>query len=48
MSNLLLNARFGSWFFQIARDRPWLRISRSNFHDSARVHDPAWRWFQIH
>jgi len=48
VSNLLLNVRFGSWHWQIARDWPWLRISRNDYHDKARLHEPGWRWFEIH
>jgi hypothetical protein len=47
MSNLLLNIRFGSWHFQVRRDRPWVAISHNPYHDTARS-EPGWRWFQIH
>ena len=46
MTNLLLNIRFGSWHFQVRRDRPW--VSVNPYQDKARRTDPAWRWFQVH
>jgi hypothetical protein len=47
MSNLLLNIRFGSWHFQVMRDLPFIRISRNEYHDRARLTDPDWKWFEI-
>ena len=48
MTNLLLNIRFGSWHFQVRRDRPWVSVSHNPYQDKARRTDPAWRWFQVH
>jgi hypothetical protein len=48
MSNAIINVRFGSWHFQVLRDRPFVRISRNAYHDTARVSDPQWRWFEVY
>lgn len=47
MSNLLLNIRFGTWHFQVCRDRPWIAFRRNPFQDKLRQSDPTWRWFEV-
>jgi len=47
MSNAILNVRFGSWHWQILRDRPFIRISRNPYHDEAR-RNSSWSWFEIY
>lgn len=45
MSNAFVNIRIGSVHFQILRDRPWLRISRNDWH-----RDNGWPdgWFSVY
>lgn len=47
MSNLILNIRFGRWFLQLARDKPYPRGSRWRW---ARFEGPRprERWFEVY
>jgi len=47
MSNSIINVRFGSWHFQLLRDRPYVDVTRNAYHDEARK-EPGWRWFEIY
>ncbi len=42
MSNCFINWRFGSWHFQILRDRPWVSFHRNYYH----VEHPPSKWFE--
>lgn len=32
MSNLIINLRIWCFHFQVARDRPWFRVSYNDYH----------------
>jgi hypothetical protein len=46
MSNSILNWRFGSWHLHIDREPLRVRIFRNSYHDTMRIVDPNWRWFE--
>jgi len=45
MSNLLFNIRFGSYHWQVRRDRPWFSISHNPVHDER---GPGFKWFMVY
>jgi hypothetical protein len=57
MSNTWLNIRFGSRHLQVVYLRSWLHLIRTGrspitlrrnpYHDTARLTEPNWRWFEV-
>jgi hypothetical protein len=50
MSNCILNVRFGGWFVQLLRDRPYLRVSEHPGHGRFGGYRMGadWRWFELY